>query len=673
MQFPAWSRLNTNSIRARLHWATASAVLAVAVPLGWIYMVESARIEASRVAVLQSVVDSATSIAAAYEKQERDGALTREQAQHAAAMAIGAIRYPGDGYVSINDLQPRMVMHPIKPELDGQDLTEFKDPNGKRLFVAFADMVRLHGQGLVDYLWPRPGDSAPVPKLSFVKGFAPWGWVIVTGVYVDDVATARWRLGWTLAGLGGAVGLVVGLVIFLLGGSVARPTRKLALITERLAEGDVAQAVPGLNRRDELGALARALEVLKANEGERRRLARVATDEAAAKDRRQAAMDRLTQDFGTVISGVLTRLTQAAANMSNTARELSDGTMRTRDSAALTAEGSISSSRDLATVASATVELSASVDEIARQVAHATGATREAVGRAEESNAIFQRLSTMAERIGSVGGVISSIAAQTNLLALNATIEAARAGEAGKGFAVVANEVKELASQTARATAEISENVTAIRDATEHTATAIREVGSAIERVDAVSAAIAAAIEEQGATTRDISASVQAVADTSERTAGAMADVAAIVDATGALSQSVLTASDDIGQVADTLRQEVDQFLQTMAQQDGHRRRYERIPAHDAPAQIMLPGIPPIRATIRNISRGGAALGCAITAEVGAELSITLSDVRVPVAARIVRQGSGVLAIAFVQDARTLAVIDGVLDGLSKGAEALAA
>ena len=164
MQFPAWSRLNTNSIRARLHWATASAVLAVAVPLGWIYMVESARIEASRVAVLQSVVDSATSIAAAYEKQERDGALTREQAQHAAAMAIGAIRYPGDGYVSINDLQPRMVMHPIKPELDGQDLTEFKDPNGKRLFVAFADMVRLQEriQAKIHESWGIRLDPEPV-------------------------------------------------------------------------------------------------------------------------------------------------------------------------------------------------------------------------------------------------------------------------------------------------------------------------------------------------------------------------------------------------------------------------------------------------------------------------------------------------------------------------------
>jgi len=677
MQFPAWSRLNTNSIRARLHWATASAVLAVAILLGWIYSVESARIEDGRVAVLQSVVESASGIAASYEKQEREGVLTREAAQRAATTAIGAIRYPGDGYVSINDLQPRMVMHPIKPELNGQDLTEYKDPDGKQLFVAFADMVRLHGQGLVGYLWPRPGDTAPVPKLAFVKGFAPWGWVIVTGVYTDDLATARWRLGWTLAGLGGAVGLVVGVVIFLLGGSVAGPTRKLALITERLAEGDMALTVPGLDRRDELGALARALDVLKANEGERRRLACVATDEAAAKDRRQAAMDRLTQDFGAVISGVLTRLTQAAAKMSDTARELSDGTSRTRDSAALTAEGSISSSRDLATVASATVELSASVDEIARQVAHATGATRDAVGRAEESNATFQRLSTMAERIGSVGGVISSIAAQTNLLALNATIEAARAGEAGKGFAVVANEVKELASQTARATAEISENVTAIRGATEHTATAIREVGAAIERVDAVSAAIAAAIEEQGATTRDIAASVQAVADTSERTAGAMADVAAIVDATGALSQSVLTASDDIGQVADTLRQEVDQFLQTMAQQDVHRRRYERISGNDAPAQIMLRGAPPIRAIIRNISRGGAALGCVITgeavAEVGGEVSITLPDARVPVGARIVRQGNGMLAVAFRQDARSLAAIDGVLDGLSKGAEALAA
>ena len=660
-----------HSIGTRLHCATATAVIMIGTLLVSVHAVESRRIEDARVATLHAVTDSATTIAARFEAEERAGRMNGDDARREAAAAIGAMRYAGQEYVWINDLHPRMVMHPIKPDLNGKDLTDFADPEGKRLFVAFADTVRASGAGVVGYLWPRPGANAPIPKLSYVQGFQPWGWVIGTGVYVDDLTAARRRMAWALAAIGGSACLLVGILIWWLGRGIARPIRDLTGTTARLADGDLSAIVDGTNRGDEVGVLARALETLKSNAVERVRLAHAAEDERAARDRRQTAMDDLTRDFGAVISAVLTRLTGSAGTMSDTARTMTDGTARTRDSVTRTVEGSSASARDLATVASATVELSASVDEIARQVGYATQATREAVDRATDTGRTFLALSDMAGRIGDVGGVIAAIAGQTNLLALNATIEAARAGEAGKGFAVVATEVKALAGQTAHATAEIGGNVSAIRDATQQTAAAIRDVEAAVDRVNAVAAAIAAAIEEQGATTREIAASVQTVAATSEQTRADMDNVAAITNRTGEMSHAVLTASVDIGHVAETLRDEVDQFLKAMNAEDGFRRHCERVPGNDSPARLSAPDGRRTDATIKDISRGGAALCCVLDRAVGDEVDVTVSPGGSggfgPIRGRIVRQASGVVAVAFRQDPASMAAAEAAMDALAAG------
>jgi methyl-accepting chemotaxis protein len=229
----------TRSIGRRLHWGTAASVLSVAILLAIIFALESTRIGDSRLDLLRSIADSATAIAASYEKQERAGQLSRNDAQRLAAQAIGAIRYLGEEYVWINDMHPTMVMHPIKPELNGKDLSGMADPAGKHLFVAFADTVRAKGAGMVDYLWPRPGSEQPAPKLSYVRGFEPWGWVIGTGVYVDDLAAERRRIAWALAGFGAAAGLIVGIAIWLLGRSISRPIGELTAVTGLLSEGNL--------------------------------------------------------------------------------------------------------------------------------------------------------------------------------------------------------------------------------------------------------------------------------------------------------------------------------------------------------------------------------------------------------------------------------------------------
>jgi methyl-accepting chemotaxis protein len=255
----------TRSISDRLHLATALAVFAVAALLTLIYNVESGRLEDARVTTLRSVVESAAGVATAFDRAEQTGQLTRQEAQQAAMRAIGGMRYAGSEYIYILDRQNRMVMTPANPELIGKDLSGLKDTTGKLFIMDIANLVHAGGSGVVDYMWPRAGTHVPLRKLAYVQGFQPWGWVIITGVYADDLDTARRHLAMTLAGLGTAASLLVGLVIWRLGRSVARPVQNLVLATDRLSRGEFDSPVPEHDRADELGTLARALEVLKAN------------------------------------------------------------------------------------------------------------------------------------------------------------------------------------------------------------------------------------------------------------------------------------------------------------------------------------------------------------------------------------------------------------------------
>ncbi len=441
----------------------------------------------------------------------------------------------------------------------------------------------------------------------------------------------------------------------------------------KLAEHDLKVEVDGLTRGDEVGGMARAVQVFKDNMIQADVLTAASAKEQAARDRRQAAMDTHTQDFGTSISGVMASLGQSADKMLATAGAMSEAAIRTRDHTSGAVEGANASARDLNSVAVAAEQMTASIREISRQVGHVTSAVRSAVELASETDAKVTGLATTADRIGDVVRLISDIAGQTNLLALNATIEAARAGEAGKGFAVVASEVKALATQTAHATDQIGTQIVAIRGATDAAVGAVRQVSVAISQVESVATAIAAAVEQQAAATGEISGSVQNVTMATTTSAQAMDQVLAVAEQTDTASRSVLTAADEVGQTANTLRVEVNDFLAAMKRSDNSdRRAYERLPGAGATATLTMPGLTDLKTVVRDISRGGIALMCNSIASPGTEVQVGL-PVGGSVFGRVVRSQDGMITVVFRQNETSLTSIDRAVEAIRQKASSAAA
>ncbi|CAO3445397.1 Methyl-accepting chemotaxis sensor/transducer protein [Azospirillum largimobile] len=374
----------------------------------------------------------------------------------------------------------------------------------------------------------------------------------------DTDAAIRWAISGMIVAILLAAATSVVIAVF----GIRRPITALNDVMEQLAKGDATVTVTGADRGDEVGSMARTVEVFKQNLINNRRMEQEAKDaEARAAAEKTRTMNALADSFEASVQGVVGAVSSAATQLQSNAESMSSTAEETTRQASSVAAASDQTLSNVQTVASAAEELASSISEIARQLESATRMSRSAVDEAQRTNATVESLAQAAERIGSVVQLIQEIASQTNLLALNATIEAARAGEAGKGFAVVASEVKSLANQTARATEEISGQIQAIQKETHGAVGAIRGIADTVQQVNQIATSIASAVEEQTAATGEISRNVQQAAQGTAEVSRSIMGVNDASQEAGRSAAEVLQAAGSLGNQAQNLRESVNAFV----------------------------------------------------------------------------------------------------------------
>src|SRR5882724_2429332 len=371
------------------------------------------------------------------------------------------------------------------------------------------------------------------------------------------------RMVWICSSIGLLLGLAVALWMGIKG--LSQPIGRLKSVMEQLARNDLTVDVSGIERRDELGEMARTVEVFKKNGLE---VARMKDEQQAAERRvaeqRKADMIKMADDFEGAVGEIVETVSSASTELEASAGTLTKTAERSQQVTTAVAAASEEATANVQSVASATEELTSSVNEISRQVQDSARMANEAVGQARSTTDRVSELSKAATRIGDVVELINTIAGQTNLLALNATIEAARAGDAGRGFAVVASEVKALAEQTAKATGEISQQISSIQAATQESVGAIKDIGDTIGRMSEISSSIASAVEQQGAATKEISRNVQRAADGTMQVSSNITDVQRGASETGSASTQVLSAAQSLSSESNRLKIEVSNFLSSV-------------------------------------------------------------------------------------------------------------
>ncbi|QMV15787.1 methyl-accepting chemotaxis protein [Vibrio spartinae] len=490
----------------------------------------------------QHLIESTYSLLSYYHRLETEGTLTRQVAQQQAQQAIKHLRYGKNDYFWINDLTPTMIMHPFKPQLDGKNLSKAKDPTGKALFLEMVQVAKNQGGGVVHYMWPKPGSETDVAKVSYVKLFKPWGWIIGSGIYVDDVEQLVAERTTMALWSGLLIVLVLSVLSALIIRSITRPcdTTRQALNDISQGEGDLTRQLP-VNGKDEFAQIATAFN-----------------------------------RFTVKICDAIRNIKPISANLTQSARDLN-----------AVAEQSIEKSEQQLqaanSVASAMNQLQSSTQDVATAADEAAHAAQIAHQKSQDSRQVLinasqymtslsellteteqntQYLTKDADNVGEVLNVIRGVAEQTNLLALNAAIEAARAGEQGRGFAVVADEVRTLATRTQKSTDEIEEIITVLQKRASHLNSSmvqtkqqsletqqethkaqemLNDINEQIHTIQALNENIAAACLQQSSASRDISHNITNLAEHSQQITESAQDI-------GNTSQRLLQDSQSLSQ-----------------------------------------------------------------------------------------------------------------------------
>jgi methyl-accepting chemotaxis protein len=517
--------------------------------------------------MIHDMVDASVKILSYYDGEAKAGKMEPDRARQMAFSAIGAMRWGEySDYVGVygtGNADAGVTYVHSNPKYINVNRWEFKDSRGKLLIQDIVRTARAGG-GYVEYFAPRSAGGAELRKLSYVGSFGTGEQrlALQAGVYVDDidavvVSRSIWAAIAALCGL-----LIAGLTAFWLGRGIVVPLAKTCDVMDQMTKGNLAFDVPFVNRKNEIGRIARSLQVFKDHLVETTRL-RIEQEQMKLRtaEDRKAVMACIADEFEHSIGGVIRGTAAAADELQNSASSMSEIAEDTTGQSAKVAAAAEQTASNVQAVAASAEELSSSIKEIARQVTQSTSIAQNAVEQATRTETMVEKLVHSTQKIGEVMALIQTIAGQTNLLALNATIEAARAGEAGKGFAVVANEVKALSSQTAKATDEIASQIQAIRDATGSTVDAIREIGTTIGQMNEIAGSIAAAVEEQGAATQEIARSVQQAA---QGTQDVMQTIVGVREASGQVDSAatrVLSAAGQLTTQSEQLKSETGKFL----------------------------------------------------------------------------------------------------------------
>ncbi len=496
--------------------------------------------KAKRDAVMRAV-ETSWGVVDHYATQARSGALTQEEAQARAMAVVKSQRFDGENYFWINDMNLRMVMHPIKPALDGKDLSGLADPSGKKLFVEFVDVARSQGEGFVDYLWAKPGFQEPVPKVSYVKLQSEWGWIVGGGLYLDDVEAELSRLLWiTLAVL--LFTIVLSVVISLVvGRKISTAMNRTVEMIENLRRGRLSHRLE-LQRRDEIGTMARVMNEFAENleteiVGSLKKLAHgdltFEVHPVDEQDEMRGALKQVADDLNELIGQIQVageQIASGSSQVASTSENLSQGA--TEQASSL--EQVSASIGEIGSVTQRTAENADQANQLVAQ-ARAEGEKgnehmRGLVGAMAEINQAGQNISRIIR-------VIDEIAFQTNLLALNAAVEAARAGAHGKGFAVVAEEVRNLAARSAKAAKETEELIEGSIAKAERgaeiadlTAGALGEIVSGVTRVSDMIGDIASASREQAQGIGQVSSGLNHVDGVTQQNAASAEEGAATAE-----------------------------------------------------------------------------------------------------------------------------------------------
>ena len=467
---------------------------------------------------VRQAVEVASGVVERYRQAAVGGRMAEAEAKRAALAELKALRYSGSEYFWVNDMEPRMLMHPAKPELDGQALGTMADPNGLRLFVAMVDVVRKDGAGFVSYMWPKPGEDAPVPKVSYVQGVPGWDWIIGSGVYMDTVGAVFWpRVAW----FSGATVLLSGVLMLFglaLSRSIAQPLARAVTVARTVAAGDLTTVID-VRGHDETAHLLHALREMN------------------------GSLNNIVGEVDLGIQAIATASAQIAAGN----HDLSSRTEQQAGS--------------LEETASSMEELTGAVQQNAQHARHANTLASKAAEVAVRGGEVVQQvvqtmesINASSRKIVDIIGVIDGIAFQTNILALNAAVEAARAGEQGRGFAVVAGEVRSLAQRSAAAAREvkalIDDSVSKINSGSvlvHDAGETMQEVVASVRQVNSIIGEITAASVEQEAGISQVNRAIAEMDGVTQKNA-------ALVEEAAAAAESMRQQADRLSEVVGVFR-----------------------------------------------------------------------------------------------------------------------